>query len=356
VHRHVWLRHQSERDVTHDDATVVPVSWRGEQVFSASPVQPVPPGFERAFQRDYPGIRRVLDDHRRPGLGLFVSGAEGLEASAWLPCGQSGLECLVIGRHSHADFFLPSDARLSLRHLLVVVHRSCNRSTVGFRVLDLRTASAFLDEQGRRLEAVESEGPLMLQCASFALLLLPTADTDAPWPQEAAEAWKGIPGRVYLDWEAAEPDRWRAPLNHSLPGVVRREVAGSWPPTLVGTFPGPALPCRVPEASDPARGKLVIRSPSGRASLRLGAKSARRGVLLGRYERCDAAGLPVLGAGRLSRVHVLFVEIGGVLYALDTASRNGTWLDGKRIRSVAVEPGMSLDLAQEASVEWCYYH
>ena len=357
--RHVWVRHQSERDVTHDDATICPAPWERGSLSLPSPDRLVVPPFAQAFQQDYPRIRRLLNDHPRPGLGLFVSGADGLEASAWVPCGESGIEPVVIGRHSHAELFLPADVRLSLRHLVVVVHPGPARARVRFRVLDLRTSTAFADEEGHRLEALESEGPLMLRCASFALLLLPTADTDVPWPESAAEAWERIPGRVYLEGEPADPDRWLAPLNHSRPLVrpLARPIAGgSGPPTLASTFPGPVFPSRALESSGPARGELVVRSESGRVSLKLGAEATRRGVLLGRYERCDTAGLPVLSADGLSRVHLLVVEIGQVLYAVDTASTNGTWLDARRVQFVRMEPGISLSLAGKALVEWRFYH
>jgi len=132
--RHVWVRHQSERDVTHNDATICPAPWERGSLSLPSPDRLVVPPFAQAFQQDYPRIRRLLNDHPRPGLGLFVSGADGLEASAWVPCGESGIEPVVIGRHSHAELFLPADVRLSLRHLVVVVHPGPARARVRFRV------------------------------------------------------------------------------------------------------------------------------------------------------------------------------------------------------------------------------
>jgi hypothetical protein len=95
----------------------------------------------------------------------------------------------------------------------------------------------------------------------------------------------------------------------------------------------------------------VVQSEDGQTSLPLGATAARRGVLLGRYERCDAAGLPVLSDAALSRVHLLLLELEGALYALDTASTNGSWAGAQRMRSARVEPGLRFALARRAFVE-----
>jgi hypothetical protein len=106
----------------------------------------------------------------------------------------------------------------------------------------------------------------------------------------------------------------------------------------------------------PARGELIVRSDAGRVALRLGARAARQGVLLGRYARCDTAGLPVLSNPSLSRVHLLLVELDGVLYAVDTASTNGSWLDSRALRSVRMQPGVRVRLADDATVEWRVFH
>jgi hypothetical protein len=124
----------------------------------------------------------------------------------------------------------------------------------------------------------------------------------------------------------------------------------------VSTFAGPVFPSLDADDSDPARGELRVDSASGGAAVRIGARAARRGVLLGRYGRCDTAGLPVLIESSLSRVHLLVLELDGALYAIDTASRNGSWCGGERVRATRILPGLRITLAGAATVEWRPFH
>jgi hypothetical protein len=53
---------------------------------------------------------------------------------------------------------------------------------------------------------------------------------------------------------------------------------------------------------------------------------------------------------------MLLIEIDGVLYALDTASKNGSWLPTGPLRVARVEPGRPITLAKDARVEWHPFH
>jgi hypothetical protein len=323
----------------------------------------MPPGsFEDVFVRHYATIRGILSVHAEPGLALLVASREGIEASAWVHAEDDSINPLIIGRHNAAEIFLPSDPALSLRHLAVILQRR-GSGPVRFRVLDLRTATAFEDEQGRRLEALESTGPTLLRCASFCLLLFPTGGSGEPWPGDAAEGWKRLPERVYLESTSADPERWAHPGDRAelrLP----EPMAGESQATTCVSFPGPIFPEQsltevrspVPGDAGPARGEILLTSPFGRAALRLHREAARQGILLGRYERCDGGGLSLLASPNLSRVHLLIVEVGGALCAIDTASRNGCRIGEQRIRHARLEPGRPIVLAEVACVEWQPFH
>jgi hypothetical protein len=346
--RSVWLRNETARAGFENDATICLPA-----VHCASSAVPTIRSFEDVFRRHYPPIRGLLNGHRAPGLALAVAGREGLEATAWVPAEVDGINPVIVGRHSTAEVFLPSDPELSLRHLAVILH-SQGAEPGRFRVLDLRTPTAFEDEQGRRLEALESAGPTMVRCASFAVLLLPTAESDEPWPKDPDAGWTRVPERVYLDSASADPERWNRP------GVVVRfspalRDAGAQTTSIV-SFPGPLFLSPAPAEAGPAQGEIRVSSWSGRASLLLDREAARRGALLGRYERCDGAGLPCLSNPGLSRVHLLVIESGGALWAIDTASKNGSLLGAQRIRRTRLDSGRRLTLAGDVTVEWCPFH
>jgi hypothetical protein len=356
--RSVWLRHDEDRAESQNDGTICFHAVRG-----VAPLEPMPPGsFEDVFRRDYAVIRRILGAHTEPGLALVVASRAGIEASAWVNAEDDGINPLIIGRHNAAEIFLPSDPALSLRHLAVILHRR-GTEPVRFRVLDLRTATAFEDERGRRLEALESTGPTLLRCASFCVLLFPTGEPGEPWPEDSAEAWRRLPERVHLESASADPERWAHAWDQAelrLPDPIDN---GS-PTTTCVSFPGPVfpspllagVPSPVVRDAGPARGEILLTSRWGRAALRLGKEAARQGVLLGRYERCDGGGLPLLSSPKLSRVHLLIVEVGATLCAIDTASRNGSRLGDRRIRHARLEPGRPIILAEDISVEWHPFH
>ncbi len=350
--RSVWLRNEAARERFENGATVC------LSAIGALP-RPRPEGpssFRDAFRRHYAAIRELVDCHRAAGLGLAIASQETLEATVWVPAEPDGINPVIVGRHSHAEVFLPWDPELSLRHLAVILQRR-GAGPGRFRVLDLRTPNAFADEQGRRLEALESAGPMLVDCASFEVMLFPTAEDDAPWPDDPEAGWRRVPDRAYLDSASADPEWWERPGGV----VVRRHGwdAVSDATTSVFTFPGPAfLSPTVPMADSygPARGEIRVASPWGGASLLLYPEAARRGVLLGRYERCDGAGLPCLSSPLLSRVHLLVIESGGALWAIDTASKNGTWEGDRRVRRARLDPGRRLRLAADVTVEWCPFH
>lgn len=355
--RDVWLKRALDREDARNDATMVMTSL-GARFDAAFPREAPTDSFEDLFGRYYMEIREILNGQPEPGLGFLAVSAEGLEGMAWFEAKENDANPLILGRHSSAEIFLPSDPRLSLRHLAVILHGRRAMTPARFSVLDLRTSAAFADEHGQRREAIESDGPVMVRCASLALLLFPTGGSHAPWPLDREAAWKQVPERLYFDPRAGDPAS-EGPERGLVPEAPQpRAAVGSNPGsiTLVPTLPGPIFPSRDLALSDPPRGELVVLSHAGQVSLRLGMAATRQGVLLGRYDRCDTAGLPVLSNPSLSRVHLLVIELDGSLYAVDTASTNGSWLGSKPMRCTRLLPGLRVRLAHDATVEWRAFH
>ena len=85
----------------------------------------------------------------------------------------------------------------------------------------------------------------------------------------------------------------------------------------------------------------------------LGPTALRQGVLLGRYERCQLLGHLGPATEQISRVHLLVIQLDGALWAVDTASSNGTCSDGEAVKVVRLQQGTHLELAgEEVSVAW----
>jgi hypothetical protein len=205
--RVIWLRREDNRDGVRNDGTLGSWPLDLEEGLPA-PVETSPPAsFETLFHRHHPAIRSLMSTYAEPGLGLVVAGPNDLEGTCWFEALADGANPLILGRHSSAEVFFPGDRALSLRHLALVVHARRGDGRVRFRVLDLRTAGGFRDEQGRKLEAVECEGPLLVRSASLAIMLFPKGEGEVDWPTDPAEAWSRVPKRVYFDARSAGRSR-----------------------------------------------------------------------------------------------------------------------------------------------------
>jgi len=268
-----------------------------------------------------------------PYLAVFAVHQSGTVREALLSADQF----LVIGRHARCQLTL-DDPGVSLRHL--VAHWS-DRPSDGqaggpvVRLWDLRTAQPFVTEDGQRTSSVVADGVLFATLGSWQLLFLPLAGSSAGRMAEGEDAaWARLPKRRFaLARFARERPRSR---DHTLDSIVTHTL-------LPGVFGDEVV------AEAAALGAIAVESPGGRTERRVSADQLDRGLLFGRYERCQLA---VEGDGWLSRVHLFVVRIDGRLWAIDTASTNGTTRNGAPMRaSLLAGPAMLL-LGRHCIVHW----
>jgi hypothetical protein len=257
----------------------------------------------------------------------------------------------MVGRHDACDLFLQGSDDLALRHLAIVLDpvRSWSRDStqVRYRVLDLRTQSGYRDEHGKPLRGMRCEGPAMLRVGGFALFILPLG-APSDWPDSGNDAWEMIPERVYFDELANVPESSiprmpivndRAFQNASTHVSMIMRTAG---PRETGdslVMPGSGI------------GTLELIGRHHRGTLTLGQAALRDGVLVGRYARCDGAGL--LDDPSLSRVHALLLDVEDAFLVIDTASRNGTRLNGEsNARVIAISGDTDLGLGSRTRARW----
>lgn len=327
-----------------------------------TPAVPVRLDYASLFAIAWPDLRRLVLGFGEPGVAVVavdlvkrrVAGTLALAARV------GRANAAIIGRHGQCDLFLHADPTLALRHMVLIAHPHTSSREVTYRLVDLRTQSAFSDESGRRLESLTASGPTFVQVGSYALFFLDTSDAPTPWPEDPREAWQCVPERVYVEETAAEPDRWKrgrggAPSQAGL--AAGTGVVDSWgrqSVTLVQTQPGPARArLDLSTDDDPATGALKLSSAGRTQTLSVGRGSARSGLLVGRYERCDTRGASVLAHHGISRVHALVIEIDGVMYAIDTGSTNGIFAGDATVRIAPMGQGAPLVLGDAlATMEW----
>ena len=321
-------------------------------------VSAAPPGcsFEELFIAHYATIRRVCESTRRRGVALFVMQERALVAAGTLMAKAFDINTAVLGRHGVADVSVEGDEGLSLRHAVVVLHPCLGDEELRVRVVDLRSSAGFVDEQGRSLESVETEGPLFLRCSEQSLLLLPTEGAPLPWPDDAHDGWLCIPERVLLRELPPPPGRGRGAGAQAVwdPAAADRRSRPAQRQSFIWFFGGPAFAAPSLVAPDElAKAELIVHGPDDVSRMAIGPSALARGVLIGRYERCDGHGLPALASEAISRVHLLVTEVRGTPYAIDLASINGVWSGEQRIRSTPLVSGQALKLADgRVWLEW----
>lgn len=302
---------------------------------------------EVAFITHYRTIRKLCRRVRDPALAVFAIDMDGLAGSLILGARPDRVAAAVLGRHRHVDLWLGEDPALSLRHLAILTHRHPKERPLRYRVLDLRTEVGFASESGERLDAFEASGPVFTEVGAYVVLFLPL-DGRLAWPTDPLEAWAGLPERVYTG----------APRSASRARPARLAARPAGPDvTAVQRLPGPRRLAHGLRAGEAPLGELTVTSKHGQLTVAVGPAAARAGVLLGRYARCDNAGLAVLETNGVSRVHLLVLDVDGALYAIDTGSTNGVHIGGSAVRSHPLAFGDEVELGHKLGVvRWSAVH
>jgi FHA domain len=280
------------------------------------------PAAEVAFLTHYREIAAALATVSGPALALFVVDHDGLAATAILRPSPERFQSATLGRHTQAEIHLAADPGLALRHLAILLHPYSGSGPLKWRVMDLRTGASLRDERGEHTQAFEADGSAFFSVRRYTVLAFVCAPGARPLPPDPREAWRSLPPRRTFPAAGGDARRGRRL------SILRRKDPGS---TGVQFLPGVAYAGRTGVHGQPI-GVLRIRSGGDSARFVVDRASAEAGILLGRSERCDDAGVPVLTHPNISRVHLLIVMIEDQLLAVDLGSTNGTWLADRPVR------------------------
>jgi hypothetical protein len=298
--------------------------------------------FGEVFQRVFPELTRLHTGFARDGL-LAVAVWEGQVVADYVhvALGREP-EFVVVGRHDRCDLSLHRDPTLSLRH--AVIGACTAGSELRLRFLDLQSGLGFHTEDGQRCEALTADGAMFVRMGGYHLFLLPTgALAPLPWGSTAEETWKMIPDRVYRDFRVAP--------RHPEVAALRPEPTR--PQTIITKIidpPGMLRPLRPAPGDRGVRvARIELSSQSGQERFSIHEADLARGLLVGRYERCQ------LGASddKMSRVHLLIIRDGAETWAIDTASTNGTKVSGEPVRRVPLRVGTTVELGKRITLRWC---
>ncbi len=273
------------------------------------------------FRRHFGALKAAHD--AQPDEGVLVAAVDRngvFDAHAHLRLPQSGIAHLLVGRHERCDFVLSRDSDVSLRHMLVRATRAAS-GAIHLRAIDLRSRLGLSSEDGRRCEAIASKGALFLQVASYTVFLLPTGPGTRPWSGDADATWRSFSPRNQEILPPPQPLKSRA-----APSANALKLA-----TITIT------------SSSPQAGDLT-------STHAVWSDQLERGILVGRDDRCSTGGLD---EGNLSRVHLVLLSVDDEVWAIDTASTNGTRVkDGPPFRQLLLSGERNLLLADALALRW----
>ncbi|MBM4778375.1 MAG: FHA domain-containing protein [Archangiaceae bacterium] len=260
----------------------------------------------RHYERLHRQLWSACQEERRPGLFVFaVHATAGLSGRMWLSA-TDDVRAGTLGRHQFVDLSLTRDQALSLRHVLFVVRLVEGR--VRFSAIDLETPGGLHTALGPQ-HVTQSEQPVLLRTAQLSFFCVPTG-VQVMLPEQLEAAWR----RFDEVPPTPQAGRW------------------SWLKT-----------------ASPAVGVLTLRLATGVFTTAIDEQLIRRGVLIGRDERCDV----LIPDNYVSRVHAALLSVDGVAHLVDCGSSNGIH-DLRRLQAVRCHRLEDADRFQvgNATLDW----
>jgi hypothetical protein len=269
---------------------------------------------------------------------------------------------LIVGRHTRCHLTLEQDPGVSLRHLLVRLYLRPLDLVPVFRVLDLCTDAGFMTADGRGTRGLVGAGHGMFRVGEYLVFLI--SNQDEAWPDDPEKAWERLQAREFPTTECeafrssddlVSAGQLRPRLRISKSERVERLSGSSRDPnhSCFARILGPEYVEDHTPGPEGTRAYLKLREPWGGLDLRVDllASQLRRGVLIGRYDRCELGGKRVGFPQEISRVHLILLEDEGRVYAIDAASSNGCAVSGVSFTTRELTGPAKIDLST-VIVEW----
>lgn len=285
------------------------ITHKNDQTIQMNPKMFERVEFEDLLYNHY-SIIQDFNQQYTDGLCIYICSGYELVGKAFLSSKDGEVNTLVLGRHSQSEVFLTKDQSLSLRHLVFMTHPKSD--ALMYRILDLRSRNGFENEAGQTCQSLVADGHAFIRLNHYHILCFP-AQFDSLKVQDPELAWQALPPRQYVD---RPEDLTNIPFTEDSSSIVSLS---------------PPEPLRR-QINGPAMASLELYAKDNYVNQPLDIQMLETGILIGRYTRCDHAFQPFLTINSISRVHSLIILIEDSCYIIDTASTNGTYLNGERIK------------------------
>jgi hypothetical protein len=263
-----------------------------------------------------------------------------------LPLSNLSSSHAVLGRHTECHISLGADETLSLRHLLA----SAWLDAVGepqLRILDLGGAVKMRFDDDTQSAGFRANGPCAVSLGSCAIFML--LATGKQWPEDAEEAWESLGDLQIIERQQSRTETEfirtvRPRLRVVRPNLASAMTGSKSDSTVVMQLKEPSELLTISADCPEAVGYLTL---PGDRFVRLAPSDLARGVLIGRYERCELGASHFSDAETVSRVHLCLALDPTGLWAIDTCSTNGSWLEGEQIQAAKLGARAHLMLGGE---------
>jgi hypothetical protein len=257
--------------------------------------------FESLFYKNHSKIKSFIP--KSTGLCVFVFSNYSLVGQAFVSSKENTANSLILGRHNQSEVFLGNDPNLSLRHLVFIVHP--RGKGVQFQILDLHSTSGFKNEMDQPCQSITANGPTFIRLNHYHIMCFPTPST-ALMDDDSSRAWNNLPKRHHSNHFIEVPDHDSLIVSNAPPSPLKEG------------------PTKHPIA------KLELFFGQNYVSQPLDNESLRRGIIIGRNDKCEKIFQPFLLHPYISRIHFLLIEIENEYYIIDTASTNGVYIECSR--------------------------
>ncbi len=300
-----------------------------------------------AFAAAWPHLRALLRDGQHDYAvamvhdGLAEVRALGVDAAAGRPTD------VLIGRHARCDVSVAADSGVALRHVLLRFYRPTDGPAM-VRAVDLRTELGLLDMDGEACTGAIADGDLLLRIGQYQLMAVRGGRSE--WPDDAREAWGALPAQSRVE---APPPRLDPRARRPRIQPRLRAVDGDRD-TITRVMHVESSVCLAGVRGDEPRAiaSLHFDEPGVGRVVRLAPRDLAAGVLVGRYERCQVETVGLPHEPTVSRVHLcLLLDEEGV-WAVDTASTNGSTCDGRPFRTARLGRRAVLELGGSVTARW----
>ena len=299
----------------------------------------------RAFIATYGQLRPLLLAAPAPGFLIAAVAPSWQVNSTYLPLTPDESSHAVLGRHSNCALRLHGDPSLSLRHLLASAWVDPETGPT-LRLLDLGGEVPLRLEDNSYCVGLQADGTVFAALRGHAIFCI--FDDGEAWPQDAEEAWSSLGDRAARSREAQRRDgsfdREVRPQLRLIPSVrPSQEESLTATGTAVIRLTGTAGLQDIRPGDVEAVG--FLRLPGDRF-VRLTPEDLARGVVIGRYDRCEITD-GFSNAKAVSRVHLCLALDPSGLWAIDLASSNGTWVEDRSIGALRLGRRLRLSLGTE---------